>query len=698
MAELQEFIENVYYRIEGLDRLDALDLLLVTIAIYLLLLLIRRSQAAFVLRAVLVLAGLLLLGNLVLPLPTFGFIMTFAALAMVVTLPIVLQPELRRWLEQFGRRIGFSLGGREGLAGSVVPEITRAVDNLSHAKTGALIVLEGGMPLTEIISSGVTVDAAVSAELLQTIFFNKTPLHDGAVVIRGDELVAAGCVLPLSDKELRGWRRLGTRHRAALGQSEVSDSLTVVVSEETGAISVAQNGRLRHDLERTELYHALDDFYTSDASIGEGFNWRIWDGWHFPSLRNFLIDLFYLFLALMLAMLATTAVRASNDPTVTGREEGVTLNQVGLAEDVTLTSTVPRTVIVEYETRDSELPSIGTSTFDASISLNDVSSGTVRVPVVVTTTSESVRVLRAIPAEIDITAAAIVTATKPISVSVLDVDLLSTAYEIVGDPLVEPANSVVTGPEPDVSRVATLGATISVANATTSVSQSRPLVALDAQGGTVSAVTVDPATADVTVAIRRRINARDVGVRAVTTGSPPEGYWLSGLTVEPAGVTIQGNPSTIAEMGSFVDTTAVDLSEAVGELVVDVPLDLPGDVQAVGSAGEAISQVTVTAQVASRSGDLLVTRAVELVNNRSNLTAALDPQEVELLLSGPLPTLNEINGDPSLVRVLIDAAGLNPGDSEEITPQVIAPDGILAQLVETSVLVTVEPEPEPEAP
>ena len=690
MPEIDSLVDGFLFRVQSMTRLDVLDLLLVTAAIYLLLLLLRRSQAAFVLRAVLVIAGFFLLANVFNPLPTFGYFLNFAALAMLITVPVVLQPELRRWLERFGRQIGFSFGGQESVAGHVIPEVTRAVENMANSKTGALIVLEGMVPLTEVIATGVRVDGQVTSELLQTIFFNKTPLHDGAAVIREDEVIAAGCVLPLSDQVLQGWRRLGTRHRAAVGLSEVSDALTVVVSEETGAVSIAEGGRLRQDLDRGELHQALRQFYARGLTSSEKGRWHFWQSWKIPGPRQILGDLLYLFIAFLLAVVATTAVRISNDPIVQARQEGVTLNASGLPEDTTLTEALPRTVIVEFEAPSSELPSITASTFQAAVALADVSTGVTRLPVQVTTTASNIRDMTAVPAELDVSVAAIISKTVPVSVTVLDTDTVTSAYEISGDPVVVPSEVVITGPEPAVEATTLAGTDISVANATTTVRDVRPLAAYDDNGDEVTGVTIEPVETDVTVVVRRRVNARDVGVRAVTTGSPPDGYWLSGLTVDPASVTIEGSPSTLADMGSFVDTVAVDLSEATGETAVDVPLDIPGDVQALDSAGNPITNVTVVAQVAARSGDLLTERPVEIVNDRGTMSIQLEPQNVELLLSGPLPTLNEIEQQPELVRVVVDALQLTPGRTTEVTPEVIAPADIRAQLVDTSVVVTTE--------
>jgi diadenylate cyclase len=693
MLDFSSAITSFLFRIDTLEPLDYLDIFLVTIAFYLLFSLIRRSQAAFLLRGLIALALLLLLANLLLPLPTFGVMISVALLAILITVPITLQPELRRWLEQFGRRFGFSLNTKRNVAEQVVSPLTRTTEDLSSSKTGALIVLEGNVPLGEIIGSGVSVNGQVSSELLQTVFFDKTPLHDGAVLIRGSQVVAAGCVLPLTERELRGQYRLGTRHRAAIGMSEVSDALIIVVSEETGTISVAQDGSLERGLDRTGLHQRLSDFYSKTAETQPISKWRPWQNWQFqmPGMRRILANLSYLLLSFILALIASTAVRQQNNPLISTTMTGVPLILENQVPDTTLTTPPPRTVSVDFQTTVAELQGLGPNSFQATIDMTNVTEGVYRIPVQVGTTADKVLVLGAKPDEVDVTAATIISRTIPVSVKIIDTDELSAAYEVSGQTLTVPKEVVISGARPEVERVAVVGTTISVAGATTTVEETRPLVAVDANEEVVDDVIIDPSEVDVTVFVRRRIDARDVGVRAVTTGSPPEGYWLSGLSVDPANVTLQGNPNIISEMGGFVDTLPVDLSEAVGEITVETPLDLPAEVQALDSSGSVIGNVVVTAQIAPRSGDLLVERPVELINDRGTLTVTLEPPDVTLLLSGPLPTLNEIEANPELVRVVIDALDLRAGQSVEVIPAVIKPQGIFVQLIENSVLVTAVP-------
>lgn len=182
----------------------------------------------------------------------------------VIALVIIFQPELRRALEQLGRKnffvgftsIEFGKGEEEKISEKTINELVKACTEMSREKTGALIVIEDAVVLSEYERTGIAVDAVLTNQLLINIFEKNTPLHDGAIIVRGDRIVSATCYLPLSDNmELS--KELGTRHRAAVGISEVSDSVTIVVSEETGNISVAAGGKLIRGLDSEELRKKL---------------------------------------------------------------------------------------------------------------------------------------------------------------------------------------------------------------------------------------------------------------------------------------------------------------------------------------------------------------------------------------------------------------------------------------------------------
>lgn len=230
---------------------DILDIIATSVLVYYVLLLIRGTRAVQILIGVLVLIGLLGLAN-VLHLYLLGTILQLLVVGAAVTLPIVFQPELRRALEQIGRGGLLHIG--ENATDWTRPEdksivaLARAAFLLSRNRVGALIVIEQQSGLKEFIESGTVLNAQVSAELLLAIFMPRSPLHDGAVIVREDIIEAAGCFLPLAE-QLLAQRRTGTRHRAALGLTEQTDAVVVVVSEETGAISVAREGKLSRPVE-----------------------------------------------------------------------------------------------------------------------------------------------------------------------------------------------------------------------------------------------------------------------------------------------------------------------------------------------------------------------------------------------------------------------------------------------------------------
>ncbi len=236
-----------------------LDILLVALVIYGLFYLIQGTRAVQLMRGILFIVFLAVLASSVFQLTAFSWLIRNSIPALLVAIPVVFQPELRRALERLGRP-GMFLTRRNFSASHVVSVITRAVSELSEQRCGALIVLEGTTGLQEYVDTGVMLDAHLSADLLLSIFFKNAALHDGAVIIRDDRITAATCMLPLSESTSLS-RELGTRHRAALGVTEGTDAIAVVVSEETGSISVAHNGRLVRRLDEGELGRLLRRLY-----------------------------------------------------------------------------------------------------------------------------------------------------------------------------------------------------------------------------------------------------------------------------------------------------------------------------------------------------------------------------------------------------------------------------------------------------
>lgn len=254
--------EFVNFQIQGIPMTlgiwDVVDIIVVAYFLYRLYIILENTRAATLVKGLVVLVVFRFMSRVV-DLKVIGWILDQGTTMIMVALPVVFQPELRRALEQLGR--GRLFRKRSELTEKDLDEMLDAVAAsckvLSANKVGALMVFEGYSGLEERIDTGVPMDSLVSDPLLQQIFIKDTPLHDGAVIIRGNRIVAASCVLILTDNRNLS-QELGTRHRAAIGVSEQSDCLAVVVSEETGTISVAKNGRLMRYLSPKDVRKVLD--------------------------------------------------------------------------------------------------------------------------------------------------------------------------------------------------------------------------------------------------------------------------------------------------------------------------------------------------------------------------------------------------------------------------------------------------------
>jgi len=244
-----------------------LDIAIVALVLYWLLSLISGTSAATLVRGILILLTVGFVLSNVFNLTMLQFLLRNSIPALIFAIPVLFQPEIRRALEQLGR--AGSLIPRTTVVSSnsrVAETLARAAQQLAERRFGALLVMERSTPLGEYASKGVAVDALISSELLLNIFWPNSPLHDGAVIIHGDRVVAAGVVLPLAQSPTV--EHIGTRHRAAIGITEISDAIAVVVSEETGGISLANAGRMVRNLGEARLQKVLSILDRSTGAFG----------------------------------------------------------------------------------------------------------------------------------------------------------------------------------------------------------------------------------------------------------------------------------------------------------------------------------------------------------------------------------------------------------------------------------------------
>ncbi len=261
------------------DLKDVVDILIVSFIVYEVIQFIRKSRAAQILKGILLLVVVLQLAQ-ILKFSATTYLLSNGMQLGVVAIIVVFQPELRSALEQVGRS-GFGTGffsesEQEEELRACIREVALACESMASKKTGALIVFERETGLRDILNSGVMLDAKVSADLIESIFFTNNPLHDGAVVIRGLRISAASCILPLTQNSNLS-KELGTRHRAAIGLSEISDALVVVVSEETGKVSLVSEGLIRRGYRADALQEALLSSLQQSPQQGTSLIKRLFD-------------------------------------------------------------------------------------------------------------------------------------------------------------------------------------------------------------------------------------------------------------------------------------------------------------------------------------------------------------------------------------------------------------------------------------
>lgn len=266
---LADMLHQLWITVGKLGPVEIIDVVVVTFFLYQLLRLVKGTQATQLLLGLIVL-GILGFLSVQLHLVLLSWLFQNAASVIAIALIVLFQPELRRMLDQLGRvpHLGRPLARfNQQLFNKAVSDAIRAAERLSAKKEGALIAFEREVGLEDYAETGVRLNSEISVELLQTIFFPNSPLHDGAVLVRGTTVLAAGCLLPLPEEgSVR--ERLGTRHRAAIGLSLVSDALILVVSEETGGISIVENGAITRNMDPDGLRERVTGSLETSSSNG----------------------------------------------------------------------------------------------------------------------------------------------------------------------------------------------------------------------------------------------------------------------------------------------------------------------------------------------------------------------------------------------------------------------------------------------
>jgi len=678
-------ISQLKYLFTNITMINILDIFLVAGFFFVIFQALYQTRAMQLLRGAIIIAILGISLFLVLPLQTFTLLLQGLLIAGLIALPILFQDELRRGLTGLGQ-IG-TRRDKESAFDQLKSTLLTATEQFSNQRNGALIVLEGQTPLNNIIETGVTANVErITPELLITIFFPNTPLHDGAVVLRGDRLMAAGCTLPVL-KEQTETERLGTRHRAALGLSfQVPDALVIIVSEETGDISVAKDGKIYRGLKLGELEGWLKNFQHQVETQP-----RIRWGW----LRSggIKIILTNLIVALSLAIVAWVSISIQTNPPKPNEIEDIPLIIIPPPPELIVTSEIQDKIAVNLQTTDEIAENLDSNSITAELDLSGLGSGGFQVPVEVSFAISGVQLISVDPANINVT-------TEPIISLELrpepDPKILGSppiGYKY-GEISISPETVIVQGPASLVSKVLSASFPLQLDGKRTDFQQILPVTLLDQYGDIFDELTPSPKQILVDVKIEQEFETRVVAVQAnINPDTLETGYQITSQIPSPDIVTLKGSRSGLAKVGDFVMTAPITLTGVYSELSTNVPLILPDGVEAINEQEAVILSVTVRVTVDPIIGYLRLNYIeVEERGLDPSLSSNVGENTVNALLSGPQYLLDEVVTFPYQLIVYVDLNGLSPG-VHRIPIQYEVPEGILVELFpsETEVTITENP-------
>ncbi|MEA3439281.1 MAG: diadenylate cyclase CdaA [Chloroflexota bacterium] len=676
---------QLVYLFTNLTLINVLDILLLALFFFVIFQALYQTRALQVLRGTLIIAVLGIALFLLIPLETVRLLVQGLLIAGIIALPILFQDELRRWLTGLGQ-IGIR---RENGSAFVRFEdtILTAVEQLSTRRHGALIVLEGTTPLDDIIETGIALDAQqVTSELLTTIFYPNTPLHDGAVVLRGDRLMAASCILPMQ-KEQTESAHLGTRHRAALGLTfQVPDAIVIIVSEETGSISVSQAGRIYRGLSASELHDWLDRFRLQ-SEIRPIIHW----GWLRTGGPK--IILANIIVALALSLVAWVSVTIQTNPPLTINLTDVPLNVIPPSPDVVLISTLPETVAVEVQAPEDRIEVLTLDNITAQVDLSELSSGSYQVPVEVAITDERVQIVSIAPPAVSIILENYVQRELEVFIEILGDNLLPLGYDL-GEYSATPEYVSIQGADSVVAQVAQAKTAVDVSGRTEDFQVVTPIDLLDQEGDIDDDLVPSPQQVVIDVIIIQTFSTREIAVQAVWDASTLDtDYTITGAVVNPSVVTLTGQQWALEAASDYLQTATIDLTNIRSDLSEQVPLIIPEGVTAIDKDGNRLLNVFVTITIEPVTDYYSERRRVELRGLDPNLTARVSDSWVSILLFGPKPVLREIESDPSLLNVYADLSDLQTPGTYTVILQYEAPEDITAEVFPPEIEVVISAVP-----
>ena len=648
---VSNFIEK-YLTVPEIYASDIVEIVIMSVAIYYVVLWFRKSRAWVLLKGIFVLVIFMLVASLF-HLTTLLWIFNKTLSAGIIALVIIFQPELRRALEELGRKnvifkvLKFENGNNESnFSDRSVEEITRATLEMAKAKTGALIVIRQQHDLGQFIETGIKIDGRISSQLLINIFEKNTPLHDGAVIIDENRVVAATCYLPLSDSSSLS-KDLGTRHRAGLGISEVSDCIVVIVSEETGSISIAKEGKLIRyadaSILKNELIKAQDKEEVKPRRFlkGRGRNEKM-------SLTN---NIGLKFLAVLIALVLWLAIVNVNDPektiTVSNIPISVTNESAITSRDMVYNVKSEQYLNITVSGKRSIVSNLSAEDFRATASLKELSKVN-SIPVDVTTKNAS------LGRKITIVKQSAQTILVDVE-NVEEKDFTDLVVEYTGkvaDGYVAGLSSMSTdevtvkAPTSIIDKIKKVAVRCSLDGTNTNISKKCPVILYDKNGKEIKSDEIELSDKKIRVNVNV-LRAKQVPISTINKdelGKPADGYVVDDVILSSDSITVYGSEESLDSIESLDIQDDIDVSDAKGDVTqnIDVTGKLPKGLSVSGES-------TITVKVLIKK---LITRTFEydasevsLNDLSSDLDVQLVTKKVKVTLQGEEEVISQLTKD-----------------------------------------------------